>query len=44
MIVLQTAFGAIILAAVLWAAYKIGVEVGREAAKSEEDEDPDRLD
>lgn len=37
-------FSTLLLAAVLWAAYKIGVEVGREAAKSEEDEDPDRLD
>lgn len=34
----------LLLSAVLWAADKIGVEVGREAAKSEEDEDPDRLD
>lgn len=34
----------LLLSAVLWAAYKIGVEIGREAAKSEEDEDPDRLD
>lgn len=41
---LQTIFEAIILTAVLWAAYKIGVEAGREAVKSEEDEDPDRLD
>lgn len=44
MIVLQTVFGVIILSVVLWAAYKIGVEVGRGAAKSEEDEDPDSLD